>query len=74
MASDLFNQMNQGGGGFNPNQFMQSLNELKQKGGDPNQIIQQMLNLGRITQNQLNMAVNRAQQIMRMLPLGGRQR
>ena len=74
MASDLFRQMNQGGGGFNPNQFMQSLNELKQKGGDPNQIIQQMLNSGRITQAQLNTAVNRAQQIMRMLPLGGRQR
>ena len=71
MASDLFNQMNQGGG-FNPNQFMQSLNELKSKGGDPNQIIQQMLNSGRITQNQLNMAVNRAQQIMRMLPTSGR--
>lgn len=74
MASDLFNQMNQGGGGFNVNQFMQGLNELKSKGGDPNQMIQQMLNSGRITQNQLNMAVNRAQQIMRMLPLGGRQR
>ena len=74
MASDLFNQMNQGGGGFNPNQFMQRLNELKQKGGDPNQMIQQMLNSGRITQAQLNTAVNRAQQIMRMLPLGGRQR
>ena len=73
MASDLFNQMNQNRG-FNPNQFMQSLNELKQKGGDPNQMIQQMLNSGRITQNQLNMAVNKAQQIMRMLPLGGRQR
>ena len=74
MASDLFNQMNQGGGGFNVNQFIQGLNELKSKGGDPNQMIQQMLNSGRITQNQLNMAVNRAQQIMRMLPLGGRQR
>ena len=65
MASDLFNQMNQGGG-FNPNQFMQSLNELKSKGGDPNQMIQQMLNSGKITQNQLNAAVNRAQQIMKM--------
>ena len=74
MASDLFNQMNKGGGGFNPNQFMQSLNELKQKVGDPNQMIQQMLNSGKITQAQLNTAVNRAQQIMRMLPLGGRQR
>ena len=73
MPSDLFRQMNQSGG-FNPNQFMSNLTELKQRGGDPNQIIQQMLNSGRITQNQLNMAVSRAQQIMRMLPLGGRQR
>lgn len=67
MASDLFNQMNQGGG-FNPNQFMQSLNELKSKGGDPNQMIQQMLNSGRITQAQLNAVAGRAQQIMQMLP------
>ena len=72
MASDLFNQMNNSG--FNPGQFMQSLNELKSKGGNPNQMIQQMLNSGRVTQGQLNTAVNRAQQIMRMLPLGGRQR
>ena len=72
MANSLYKEMNNSQ--FNPNQFMQSLNELKNKGGDPNQMIQQMLNSGRITQSQLNMAVNRAQQIMRMLPLGGRQR
>lgn len=72
MASSLYKEMNNSQ--FNPNQFMQSLNELKSKGGDPNQMIQQMLRSGRITQSQLNMAVNRAQQIMRMLPLGGRQR
>lgn len=64
MASDLFNQMNQ----FNPNQFMQKLNELKQSGGDPNIMIQQMLNSGRITQAQLNAVAGRAQQIMQMLP------
>lgn len=64
MASDLFDQMNNG---FNPNQFMQKLNELKQGGGDPNQIIQQMLNSGRITQAQLNAVAGRAQQIMQML-------
>ena len=66
MASSLYKEMNNSQ--FNPNQFMQSLNELKSKGGDPNQMIQQMLSSGRITQSQLNMAVNRAQQIMRMLP------
>lgn len=69
MASDLFNQMN-----FNSNQFMSSLRELKSRGGDPNQMIQQMLTSGRISQSQLNMAVSRAQQIMQMLPLSVRQR
>lgn len=64
MASDLFNSMNQ----FNSNSFMQRLNELKSKGGDPNQMIQEMLNSGRISQAQLNAATNKAQQIMRMLP------
>ena len=68
MASDLFNSMNQ----FNPDSFMQSLADLKSKGGDPNQMIQQMLRTGRITQAQDNAAANRAQQIMRMLPTSGR--
>lgn len=63
MASDLFKDM----GGFDQNGFMKSLNDLKSKGGDPNQMIQQMLNNGRITQQQLNAATSRAQQIMRML-------
>lgn len=73
MASDLFNQIN-GQHNFNVNQFIQELSNLKNRGGDPNQMIQQLLNSGRVTQSQVNMAVNRAQQIMRMLPLGGRQR
>lgn len=70
MASDLFNQMNNSG--FNPNQFMNELSRLKQQGGDPNQMIQGLLNSGRVTQAQVNAAMSRAQQIMRMLPLGGR--
>lgn len=73
MASDLFNQMNTGGGAFNVNQFMQQLNNLKSKGGDPNSMIQSLLNSGRVSQAQVNSAVNKAQQIMKMLPLGGRQ-
>ena len=63
MASDLFNQINN----FNPNQFMQNLNELKNKGGDPNQVIQQLLNTGRVSQAQVNQAMQRANQIMQML-------
>ena len=56
----LFQQMNQ-------SNFMGQLNALKAKGGDPNQMIQQMLNSGRVTQAQYNEAVNRARQIMTML-------
>lgn len=68
MASDLFNSM----GGFDQNNLMKSLNELKSQVSDPNQAIQQMLNSGRVTQAQYNSAVQRAQQIMRMLPTSGR--
>lgn len=53
---------------LNPNAIMQQLNQLKQTfKGDPNQQIQQMLNSGRVTQQQYNAAVQQAQQIMRML-------
>lgn len=64
MPNELFNQMN----GFDAQSFMKQLNELKAKGGDPNQIIQSMLNSGKITQMQYNNAVQRAQQIMKMIP------
>ena len=42
---------------INPMQFMQQLNQLKSKGGDPNQMIQQMLNSGRVSQAQYDAAV-----------------
>lgn len=52
---------------INPMQFMQQLNQLKSRGGDPNQMIQQMLNSGRVTQSQYDAAVKQAQQIQKML-------
>ena len=67
MASDLFGQI-----GFDRNGFLKQLNDLKSKGGDPNQIIQQMLNSGRVTQAHVNAASNRAQMIMQMLAPNGR--
>lgn len=57
---------------INPMQFMQSLNQLKAKGGDPNQMIQQMMNSGRVSQADYDMAVKRAQEIQKMLTPGGR--
>lgn len=47
--------------------FMQQLNQLKSKGGDPNQMIQQMMNSGRVSQAQYDEAVKKAQQIQQML-------
>ena len=57
---------------INPIQFMQHLNQLKSQGGDPNQMIQEMLNSGRVSQAQYDAAVKRAQQIQQMLTPGGR--
>ena len=60
MASDLFNSMGQ-------NDLMSSIAQLKKQVSDPNQMIQQLLNSGRVTQAQYNSALQRAQQIMSML-------
>ena len=56
---------------INPTEFMQRLNQLKSQGGDPNQMIQQMLNSGKVTQAQYNQAVKMAQQIQGMLTPSG---
>ena len=66
MASQLFEAMNQG------SNFFDELNKLKAQGGDPNQMIQNMLNSGKVTQSQYQAAVQRANQIMQMLPTSGR--
>ena len=58
--------------GMDQNAFLQKLNQLKSQGGDPNQMIQQMLNSGKISQAQYDAAVNRARQIQQMLAPGGR--
>ena len=57
---------------INPMQFMQQLNQLKSRGGDPNQMIQQLMNSGRVSQSQYDNAGKMAQQIQQMLAPGGR--
>jgi len=52
---------------FNPMALMQQIQQLKNTVRDPNQQIQQMLNSGRVSQEQYNNAVRRAQQIMQMM-------
>ena len=56
---------------INPTEFMPQLNRLKRQGGDPNQMIQQMLNSGRVTQAQYDNAVKMAQQLQSMLTPSG---
>lgn len=52
---------------INPIQFMQQLNQLKSKGGDPNQMIQQMMNSGRVSQADYDNAVRRANEIIKLI-------
>lgn len=62
MMNNPLNMMN------NPMQMiMQRFNQFRQTfQGDPQQQVQQMLNSGRISQEQYNQAVQTANQIMRM--------
>lgn len=62
MANPLYNEMN-----AVPNDFMSRLNMLKSSVSDPNAMIQQMLNSGRVSQEQYNTAVQQAQQIQQMM-------
>ena len=54
--------------GFDANGIIQRVNQLRQRvQGDPMQHIQQMLNSGKVSQQQYNVAVQQAQSIMRLL-------
>ena len=64
MANLLFNQM-MGNGNINP--LMQRVQQLKEQlGGNPNDHIQQLLNSGKVTQDQYNRAVQMANQMRGM--------
>ncbi len=65
MASTLYNQMNQQPSN-SPLGFFQALQRLKAMGGDPDRIIQQMLNSGQATQEQYNEAVAKATQLQQI--------
>lgn len=51
-----------------PNDFMQRFQQFQKSiKGDPQQIVQQMLNSGKITQQQLNVAIQKANQMMKFI-------
>ena len=47
----------------NPNQMLESMNIPKQYRNNPNDVIQYLMNNGRITQEQYNMASSQARQL-----------
>lgn len=53
------------GNGFNLQGFLQFAKEMK--GKDPNVMLQQMVNNGQVTQDQVNQATQQAQGISQML-------
>jgi hypothetical protein len=64
MSNPLFDQFGNKGG----NDFMNQFNQFKKNfSGNPQQMIQQMLNSGKITQDQLNQAMQRANQLMKLM-------
>ena len=73
MANQLYKESMQQQNSMNintmKNDFLQNLQKLKSQGGDPNQIIQQMLNSGKITQQQYNDAVQKAENLKRFFNL-----
>ena len=63
MANPIFEQMNTNGS----NAIMQRVQQLKQQmGGDPNQHIQNLLNSGKVSQEQYNRAVQMANRMRGM--------
>lgn len=64
MANPIYQSMNTGNDIINRfNQFKRAFN------GDPRQQIQQLMNSGKVTQEQYNRAVQQANQLKRMLGL-----
>lgn len=66
MANPLYNEFGPVPQGM-PQDFMSRLNMLKSSVSDPNAMIQQMLNSGRVSQAQYDSAVKQAQQIQAIM-------
>jgi len=70
MSNPLYQQMGGMGGGMpgGMGNFMQRFQQFQQMfKGDPRQQVQQLLNSGRVNQQQYNNAVQMAQQMQRMM-------
>lgn len=71
MASTMYGmtgqQQNQFLNGFNMNKFQEDLNKIKTSGVNPDEVIQNLMNSGRISQQQYNEACQKAKLIHQMM-------
>lgn len=63
---DRYGQKQKHQNGSNQQDFLTALAKLKSTGGDPNQMTQQLLSSGKVTQEQYNAAVAKAQQLQQI--------
>lgn len=61
MPGKLYNQMNGQQPQNGPTNFFQALSQIKSMVGNPEQMIQQLLSSGRVSQEQYNTAVQEAE-------------
>lgn len=70
MSNPLFNEMQNGQQNAPMQNILRQFNQFRQNfRGDPQQMVQQMLNSGRITQEQYNRAVQMANQLQRYIKM-----
>lgn len=68
MSNPIYQQMEQQLNGHNVSGLMQRFQQFQQMfKGDPRQQVQQLLNSGKVSQQQYNQAVQMAQQMQRMM-------
>lgn len=68
MASTMFGMTGQQNvAGFNMQKFQEDLNKIKTSGVNPDEVIQNLMNSGRISQQQYNEACQKARMIQQMM-------
>ena len=68
MPSQLFQQLNNGMNGNNPFAMMQKFNEFRQNfTGDPKQIVEQLLQSGRMSQQQFQQLSQMASEFQKLV-------
>lgn len=67
MANSLFNQLN-GGSNTNTNPLFNRIKQFQQTfSGNPQQMVQSMLNSGKVSQTQMNQYIQQANDIYKMM-------